>query len=1485
VYHSSLGNGVAILFDRTDFATEGVANRIYKVVSQHYPHVQCIPISSVKELRDGLNHPSWVMVYVFHGKPYGMTVGAEEVSWEDLGSLLQASLAENHVIEACHSVKLEEILNCTGIHGIGGGVDGELATLDALCQISEVLGKSGDAEQVEASSGIRDAVAWQVITNLPEIILRAMYPVEPLEESEQLVVKGNRTEPSIRGSWGWVVRTLFKDTLEGKLQSQEDEWYTINLERGEEEGEGIWQLEINKNAVTTAIAPVVTWLKENLGSGGEDTGEFPFDIPLKVDVVPKMGEGPWYFPEYVDLKISVAPKDNLLDLAETGFSQVLGAAGYDVTLEIKPSLWGGVRIGNFLPAIEDPLADVCEPIQFLGGGFSITFHFELGIPISQFLDYIVPGYGSTIASILKILGIKVNLLSILDLVAGIGYDAIAESSIENVLLKFGIGLLIDAKFPSPKDLIKKATGISLPIGFIKLGIKLRGETGVAAGADFGPEGDIFRVGLFYGFLFKFYAKIFWWLKFSWKKEWGDTVLFDLNKPDSNDHASLDRDKDGLWDKVEPLMGLDNNLQDTDGDGLSDGNEVYEFFTNPTLPNSDKIMVGEFWQDDLADRDEIEYFYLLGLDPLADYDNDKLPCLLDYDSDNDGLSDGGPTKNENGEVVGTLYELGERTFGTNPAMADTDLDGLTDKEEVDYELIPKEMGGPKWIFKNVTDPLKKDTDDDGLIDGIEKRYFDTRFSGPYDDFDGDGLLNIVDPDSDNDLLLDGEELRYGTDPLDIDTDGDYDINNNGIIDPEEELINEAYQAYPGNLNDHGEIVGNFWPGGPFTCPAPCPCPYPWPVPTNPTTADTDGDGDRDYEEWKNETNPMWLDSDADGLSNEEEYNIYGTNCINPDTDNDGLMDGFERDYFRDRKGITDLDTLGKYLNDEDVDDDGLIDGLDNEFQIGTDILNPDTDEDELLDGEEVYEYGTDPLNPDTDDDTLLDGIEVHTHKTDPKRQDTDNDGLSDPVEVKEGHLDLLNIGPIYYRTDPLDPDTDDDTISDGEEVYGWSWAIDRKVPLGSKVIPPPIDEKFKKLKIKYPFPDPYRARFQTDPVDPDTDGDGLMDGEEKEMVLSPLTKDTDGDQIEDFNEIALMMERFGTTNWRTLPDIWHYVDYDFDGLYDRIEMKVGTDILLNDTDKDGLSDWREVSMPISFSETTFETREPDGNVTIVANMTGVQTRIYTDPLNADTDGDGLLDGDEVLKYGTNPVLKDTDEDELTDYEEVTGFRSERLFARPLIWMLDPLDPDTDTDGLLDGEEIEYFYRRFEESLNYDFEPVGDFDNDGVPNIHDFDSDDDGIYDGVEVKNYTDTTWSWYPIGSDPLDPDQDSNDEEDGKQTDYDLDGLSDFREVYEPAPGYSQPTVIIQSEVLGEDDPWGGVGVKGGHILNHTLFLSNDTDKDTWLDGDEVLTYDTDPLDPSDYPSWWDRYGPSIVVILVVIMILVVIIVLIVRVSVYGKRK
>ena len=91
-------------------------------------------------------------------------------------------------------------------------------------------------------------------------------------------------------------------------------------------------------------------------------------------------------------------------------------------------------------------------------------------------------------------------------------------------------------------------------------------------------------------------------------------------------------------------------------------------------------------------------------------------------------------------------------------------------------------------------------------------------------------------------------------------------------------------------------------------------------------------------------------------------------------------------------------------------------------------------------------------------------------------------------------------------------------------------------------------------------------------------------------------------------------------------------------------------IVEDSDSDGIYDYKETNTGIYVSP----------------NDTG------TDPNNADSDGDTILDNVEITN-GTNPNLLDTDSDGLDDSQEAT-------------YNTDPNSADTSGDGLKDGEVV-------------------------------------------------------------------------------------------------------------------------------------------------------------------------------------------------------
>ena len=117
-----------------------------------------------------------------------------------------------------------------------------------------------------------------------------------------------------------------------------------------------------------------------------------------------------------------------------------------------------------------------------------------------------------------------------------------------------------------------------------------------------------------------------------------------------------------------------------------------------------------------------------------------------------------------------------------------------------------------------------------------------------------------------------------------------------------------------------------------------------------------------------------DSDGDGLSDEDEENIFQTDPLKRDTDNNGIDDG-----------------------DEDFDKDNLTNLQ--EMEHNTDPFCYDTDDDGLSDSDELYIYFTNPNIPDTDGDGICDGDEVKLGLN-PLLKDTDGNGVYDADEFFE-----------------------------------------------------------------------------------------------------------------------------------------------------------------------------------------------------------------------------------------------------------------------------------------------------------------------------------------------------------------------------------------------------------------------------------------------------------------------------------------------------
>ncbi|WP_254907919.1 Ig-like domain-containing protein, partial [Enterococcus sp. 5B3_DIV0040] len=98
---------------------------------------------------------------------------------------------------------------------------------------------------------------------------------------------------------------------------------------------------------------------------------------------------------------------------------------------------------------------------------------------------------------------------------------------------------------------------------------------------------------------------------------------------------------------------------------------------------------------------------------------------------------------------------------------------------------------------------------------------------------------------------------------------------------------------------------------------------------------------------------------------------------------------------------------------------------------------------------------------------------------------------------------------------------------------------------------------------------------TDPSTIDTDGEGLLDGKEKELGTDPNKVDTDNDGFSDKEEVDKGTDPLDPNSKPVKPTDPSTIDSDGEGLPDGKEKELGTDPNKVDTDNDGFSDKEEV----------------------------------------------------------------------------------------------------------------------------------------------------------------------------------------------------------------------------------------------------------------------------------------------------------------------
>lgn len=338
------------------------------------------------------------------------------------------------------------------------------------------------------------------------------------------------------------------------------------------------------------------------------------------------------------------------------------------------------------------------------------------------------------------------------------------------------------------------------------------------------------------------------------------------------------------------------------------------------------------------------------------------------------------------------------------------------------------------------------------------------------------------------------------------------------------------------------------------------------------------------EYLNNCSDTSKDTDGDGLDDRTEVligrevetgqgtkRVY-TSCSMADTDQDGLDDAEEAN------------------GNADCDGDGAAD---TEF-TPTDPTSRDTDGDKIEDKEEVCGYEI----------TLRSTGETITARTDPTNPDSDGDTANDGVEKRLGG----NPNDDADRNDFADDD--DDGLVNVQETDGWEISV-FEVSDSPAICNSRCDQGTESF-----------SDVTSDPSNPDTDGDGLLDGEEKFLGTDPQSDDTDGDGLGDLMEVRGF----------ELRDLGIIV----------------TDPVDADTDDDKRSDGEEADL---------DNLEQNRWIVRVAGEKPYQ--VWSNPLLADEDFDTLADGDEFAagdpesteKTGTDPTYYNTDKDKRDDAVEV------------------------------------------------------------------------------------------------------------------------------------------------------------------------------------------------------------------------------------------
>jgi Zn-dependent metalloprotease len=836
--------------------------------------------------------------------------------------------------------------------------------------------------------------------------------------------------------------------------------------------------------------------------------------------------------------------------------------------------------------------------------------------------------------------------------------------------------------------------------------------------------------------------------------WED--LYGLDKNDPTD-AALDNDSDNLSNLAEFEAQTNPLITDTDNDGLSDGDEVLIHLTSPILEDSDS--------DSLSDSAEINTHLS---NPLSsDTDNDGLldgeeinihgSDVNNNDTDGDGLHDGFEVLYSLNVLVNDgvfaldadndgLTTLEEFTLTTNPLIADTDADDISDGDEVN-------------IYNS--NPLSSDTDNDGMSDGWEVTY------------SLNALLDDSQADPDGDTWSNFKEFQYQTDPTDAlsfpDTVEAYSVNEAGdlylidLLAGIETLIGNTSLTQVAGLTfgeNHTLYAVDSTTDSLYSI--------------NTTTASVTLIGELGIN-----VSHVGLAFDNNNilyLVHSSEQRLYKVDVATGVAELIGAFQGENIDaitwdgitlwalssnntgnLYRLDRNLARTTLVGSLINvtlDKQsglttnydgeifgVDEDGggfIIDKASGEASIEHPLsagfkslaidwlldsdadelpdfwedlygLNKDNNTDSVLDSDgdtlnnlSEYHSGSNPLVMDTDLDGLNDGEEVQTYQTSPILVDSDFDTLSDYLEVMTALTDPLNadsdadglndgIEVNIYRTNPLSIDTDSDQMPDGWEIL-------------------------------------YRLNPLIDDASLDNDGDGVNNLDEYLAGTNPFPNYIS--ESEPNNDLISAQSLDGTFNYQYSDDIGNALNNTSetiphvsiqgtgDGSYDYFKFTVDTEdtTAIFDIDRESNNGSFDSYLRLYDSQGNLLASNDDSNIS-----------------NGGSGSTNSLDSFLIHNFTTTGIY----------YIKVSQFRDRVIDLGSLYILHVSLENgytslDTDNDGLPDYWEISHGL-----AIEDPSDALEDLDNDNLSNLLEFelgsnpnsnDSDQDGLPDSWEYHNH-------------------------------------------------------------------------------------------------------------------------------------------------------